>query len=101
MFRQFLQLIDSMPAIGQSLRYDVLKKYGSTCMRCGGTEAIAVDHVYPRSTHPELQLEFANMQVLCRVCNSKKGATYADYRPVSPSALISTEGLVDTWSGGQ
>lgn len=64
-----------------SLRRIVLKKYGAICMKCGGNEAIAVDHIKPRSLYPKLELDFDNMQVLCRSCNSKKSNKNSiDYR---------------------
>ena len=35
-----------------------------------------VDHIYPRSTHPELALDPENLQVLCDDCNIGKGTAY-------------------------
>lgn len=62
------------------LRYRVLRKYGAICQCCGcrGTpkNPIHVDHIKPRSRWPELQLEFSNLQVLCRKCNL--GKSYLD-----------------------
>ena len=64
------------------LRTRVIQKYGSKCMKCGSQESIAVDHIKPRSKFPELELDFDNMQVLCRVCNSSKSNRHVvDYRP--------------------
>jgi len=64
-----------------SLRYQVIEKYGKVCMRCNSTCCIAVDHIKPRSLFPELSLDFDNMQVLCRSCNSKKSnRDTTDYR---------------------
>lgn len=41
-----------------------------------------VDHIKPRSKHPELSLCFDNLQVLCEDCNIGKGNRYdEDYRP--------------------
>ena len=34
---------------------------------------LEVDHIKPRSTHPELALDFDNLQVLCHDCNQGKG----------------------------
>lgn len=55
-----------------SLRKRVLAHYGKKCMKCGSKDYIAVDHIKPRSLYPELELDFENMQVLCRSCNSHK-----------------------------
>ena len=64
-----------------SLRKKVLKMYGLICMKCKATEFIHVDHIYPRSLYPHLELEFDNMQVLCRSCNcSKSNRRIIDYR---------------------
>lgn len=64
------------------LRKKVLLKYGYLCMKCQATEYIHVDHIYPRSLYPHLELEFNNMQVLCRSCNcSKSNRKIIDYRP--------------------
>lgn len=64
------------------LRYRVLAKSGGSCKLCGcrATEGnpIQVDHIKPRSLHPELALVESNMQVLCKSCNmgkSNKDAT--------------------------
>lgn len=61
------------------LRYRVMQKYGRKCMCCGaspsdGKTVINVDHIKPRHTHPELKLDFENLQVLCHECNKGKGA---------------------------
>lgn len=71
----------------KKLRVRVLEKYGCRCMMCGRTPRehriiVHVDHIKPRSKHPELELEFNNMQVLCEDCNIGKGNRYStDYRP--------------------
>ncbi len=63
----------------RELRYSVLVKYGRVCQCCGQTQGyIHVDHIKPRSTHPELELDQNNLQILCEACNigkSNKDAT--------------------------
>lgn len=59
------------------LRYRVLRVYQAKCMCCGRTPqehgiVVNVDHIKPRSKYPELELDFDNMQVLCRACNCGK-----------------------------
>ncbi len=59
------------------LRYRVLRVYQAKCMCCGRTPhehgiVVNVDHIKPRSKYPELELDFYNMQVLCRACNCGK-----------------------------
>lgn len=65
------------------LRGKVLSFYGKTCMKCGSTKNIHVDHIYPISKFPELKLSFDNLQVLCSICNiQKSNIDYTDYRPL-------------------
>lgn len=57
------------------LRYQAFEKYGNSCQCCGATAkdvAIHVDHIHPRSTHPHLELDLNNLQILCEDCNSGK-----------------------------
>jgi len=50
-------------------------------MKCGiVTESPHVDHVRPRCLFPQLELQFQNLQVLCKSCNEDKGMKIADYR---------------------
>ena len=65
------------------LRVDALEanrqRYGLLACECCGMVNVAsfhVDHIYPRSTHPELALDPANLQVLCNDCNIGKGVAY-------------------------
>ena len=40
-----------------------------------------VDHIKPRSLYPDLELEFENLQVLCKYCNlEKSNKDEIDYR---------------------
>lgn len=60
-----------------ALRYRVLKLNDGRCELCGRNKHdgvnLHVDHIKPRSRHPELQLEISNLQVLCNECNLGKG----------------------------
>lgn len=66
------------------LRIDVLEENraafggGLTCECCGDHDAARyhVDHIYPRSSHPELALIADNLQVLCDACNIGKATHY-------------------------
>lgn len=65
------------------LRVDTLEanreRYGMLACECCGmmdVGAFHVDHIYPRSTHPELALDPKNLQVLCDACNIGKGTAY-------------------------
>lgn len=71
----------------RAIRWEVLVKYGFSCMACGRTKKehdviLHVDHIKPRSKHPELELKFSNLQVLCQDCNLGKSNTDdTDLRP--------------------
>lgn len=62
----------------KAARYAVLKRDGGVCRCCGakGTpdNPIQVDHIKPRSKHPELSLVLSNLQLLCKDCNEGKGS---------------------------
>lgn len=64
------------------LRFDALKKYGRICALCRSTEKrLHVDHIKPRSLHPELELDLNNLQVLCKECNlGKSNRDDTDFR---------------------
>ena len=60
------------------VRRQVIEEEGNTCNDCGRyirvESDITVDHKNPRSKHPGLSLERSNLRVVCRSCNSRKGA---------------------------
>ncbi len=67
----------------KALRARVIACYGGKCMRCAKVpkHSVNVDHIKPRKTHPELALDFDNLQVLCASCNKAKGNKHeTDYR---------------------
>ncbi len=70
----------------RELRYRVLVAHGGRCQCCGRTASdgvvIHVDHIKPRSKHPELALDEKNLQVLCEDCNlGKSNKDDTDWRP--------------------
>lgn len=64
----------------RSIRNTVISEEGPHCYLCNQAivdpNEIAVDHVKPRSSYPELALIRENLRVACRSCNSNKGARY-------------------------
>lgn len=66
----------------RKLRFEALLLYGRKCMCCNATDAVMhVDHVKPRFKYPELELDIANLQILCEDCNMGKGGwSEADFR---------------------
>ena len=57
----------------QQLRKQIFGKYPPVCMRCGNKNNLHVDHVKPRCKYPDRELDFSNLQILCRDCNMLKG----------------------------
>lgn len=59
------------------LRYQALRLLPLVCTACGATKKggaiMHVDHVKPKSLHPELTYELSNLQILCAACNFGKG----------------------------
>jgi len=69
-----------------TLRWQALQKFGFRCMACrrGREDSVIlhVDHIKPRSKHPELELDINNLQVLCADCNlGKSNRSDEDLRP--------------------
>jgi len=60
------------------IRKQVINEEESICALCKRKirkqDDITVDHIKPRSKYPKLALKRQNLQVLCRRCNSSKGA---------------------------
>jgi len=70
----------------RELRVDVIEEQKAICAMCGRSPkthsvVIHVDHIKPRSKHPELELTLSNLQVLCVDCNLGKSDRYeTDWR---------------------
>ena len=62
----------------RSVRKKVFEKYGKSCLACGATENITIDHVIPVSKGGVNDI--SNYQPLCKSCNSKKMDKATDYR---------------------
>jgi 5-methylcytosine-specific restriction endonuclease McrA len=71
----------------KELRYEKLREvqYCECCGKVKGDELeggekvkLTVDHIKPRSKHPELALELSNLQVLCQSCNEGKSNIFED-----------------------
>ena len=73
----------------KKLRFEVLKYYGAECMCCGSTHHIVVDHIKSIRRHPDLSLDFDNLQVLCNDCNM--GKSYDDETDFRPETAEFTE----------
>ncbi|MDX1558997.1 MAG: HNH endonuclease [Marinobacter sp.] len=81
----------------RSLRYQAFLTYGRKCLCCGATPetgaVLHVDHIKPRSTHPELSMDLDNLQILCADCNlGKSNVDDTDFRP-RKQELVWDDGL--------
>ena len=70
---EYARLIPERRApIPVSLRAAVFERDGHACVKCGATDDLALDHIFPWSLGgPDT---FENLRVLCKPCNSSKGA---------------------------
>ena len=78
-FPNFL-LPKSKRHIPVAVRRQVFERDGRCCVYCSATEMLALDHIHPWSMGGTNDVD--NLQVLCRSCNSTKGAK-VDYEPLS------------------
>jgi hypothetical protein len=66
-----------------ALRKLVIQEDGRTCTNCGKAIMddfdVTVDHKKPRVRYPTLALSRENLRILCRKCNSRKGAREPEY----------------------
>lgn len=58
--------------IPDAVRAAVYERDNSTCQDCGATDRLTLDHIYPWSLGGSDTDD--NLRVLCRPCNSRKGA---------------------------
>ena len=52
---------------------DLLDRLGPYCCYCERPADLHVEHVVPKSRHPELQEDWANFLLACVNCNATKG----------------------------
>lgn len=55
-----------------SIRQIKLKDSNYSCVKCGCSENLELDHIKPVYSHPELGFSYDNIQVLCRKCHREK-----------------------------
>lgn len=58
--------------MSKTTRTKVMKRDKYTCVYCGSREDLCLDHIYPVSLGGSSTP--GNLQILCRSCNSRKGA---------------------------
>lgn len=60
------------PAIPRKVRDQVFARDNNACVECRSVNNLSLDHIYPWSLGGPDTVE--NLRVLCRPCNSRKGA---------------------------
>lgn len=67
----------------QRLRAEVLREESTCWLRLEGCTIVAtqIDHIYPVSDHPELELVRSNCRGACRSCNQRRGRLPVDALP--------------------
>lgn len=76
----------------QSAWPQILAYYGGACLCCGSTERVAPDHVLPVRADPVARNILANLQPLCRRCNTWKRDRVEDKRPDAGAWIVATFG---------
>ena len=64
--------VDAMRQIPQDVKAAVWQRDGGRCRRCGAQQYLEFDHIIPVSKGGANTVN--NVQLLCRMCNAKKGA---------------------------
>jgi hypothetical protein len=59
-------------------RNEVFERDNNSCLRCGSTENLSIDHIKPLASGGDNSIN--NLQTLCKSCNSSKGNSIKDYR---------------------
>ncbi|MCP9768800.1 HNH endonuclease [Lacihabitans sp. LS3-19] len=74
-------------------RQNIFKRDNNTCVYCGKTTDLTLDHVIPKARGGKTHWE--NLVTACKRCNSTKGCSTPDeanmnlkYKPVKPSFLM-------------
>ena len=62
----------------KDVRNKVFELHGNSCLCCGSTENITLDHIKPVAHGGKNEID--NLQPLCKSCNSRKSASEIDYR---------------------
>jgi hypothetical protein len=60
--------------IPASLRAQIMNRDGTQCQECGATKDLTIDHKITPWSLGGSSTDPTNLQVLCRSCNSRKGA---------------------------
>lgn len=66
------RILEKLRIQASKLLPELAERDGRSCKHCGTTEKLTVDHIVPRSRGGTNDIN--NLQILCRACNSRKGA---------------------------
>lgn len=65
-------VLENLRIAASKMLPEIAKHDGTLCRHCGATQKLTVDRIIPRSRGGTNDLD--NLQLLCRACNSRKGA---------------------------
>jgi len=83
-----LNLKNNAP-ISKWTKRDVFDRDNHTCLACGTTNNLTIDHIKPRIIGGTN--DFDNLQTICQHCNLAKGVNVVDYRNNKIESLIKRE----------
>jgi len=70
----------------------IRKIFENNCMKCGRGGKTHIDHIFPRSLYPDLELDIHNLQILCEKCNiEKSNKNTVDYRTMEHKQKLSAK----------
>jgi len=72
LFAKYLERREQWSLVRKVLAAVVFLRDGKVCVNCGATEDLTIDHIIAITNGGTDDLR--NLQVLCRACNSSKGA---------------------------
>ena len=79
-------------------RNAVMKTFAHTCVECGATENLELDHMLPVKSYPEKAFDIENLQVLCKDCHKGKSAKeYVKSPNFSEVVSITAVGVIQTY----
>ena len=76
-------------AFAKETRQKVYARDGNKCVYCGSTNALTLDHVYPKSKGGGNGTD--NLQTLCKTCNEIKGSSIIDINSLPKRILLRIE----------
>lgn len=71
----------------RGLRWQILRRDGFACVRCGARGRLEVDHIEPVRSAPERAYDPDNLQSLCPSCHTRKTRIECGHPPPNPERI--------------